>query len=118
MNLSNSFAGGFISENGFYITYMLMTSLLLTSFSMAYSITLAALDKVLVAVRLLVPAFLLVLQFIGHATTAGGTYNLVLVGIWLIQAVIIRHLSDSDHQAFLADVYGADHNRADSADGR
>lgn len=67
-----------------------MTSLLLTSFSMAYSITLAALDKVLVAVRLLVPAFLLVLQFIGHATTAGGTYNLVLVGIWLIQAVIIR----------------------------
>ena len=71
MNLSNSFAGGFISENGFYITYMLMTSLLLTSFSMAYSITLAALDKVLVAVRLLVPAFLLVLQFIGHATTAG-----------------------------------------------
>lgn len=90
VNLSNSFAGGFISENGFYITYMLMTSLLLTSFSMAYSITLAALDKVLVAVRLLVPAFLLVLQFIGHATTAGGTYNLVLVGIWLIQAVIIR----------------------------
>ena len=72
VNLSNSFAGGFISENGFYITYMLMTSLLLTSFSMAYSITLAALDKVLVAVRLLVPAFLL------------------LVGIWLIQAVIIR----------------------------
>ena len=90
VNLSNSFAGGFISENGFYITYMLMTSLLLTSFSMAYSITLAALDKVLVAVRLLVPAFLLVLQFIGLATTAGGTYNLVLVGIWLIQAVIIR----------------------------
>lgn len=90
VNLSNSFAGGFISENGFYITYMLMTSLLLTSFSMAYSITLAALDKVLVAVRLLVPAFLLVLQFIGHATTAGGTYNLVLIGIWLIQAVIIR----------------------------
>ena len=30
VNLSNSFAGGFISENGFYITYMLMTSLLLT----------------------------------------------------------------------------------------
>ena len=88
--LSNSFAGGFISENGFYITYMLMTSLLLTSFSMAYAITLAALDKVLVAVRLLVPAFLLVLQFIGHAATAGGTYNLVLIGIWLIQAVIIR----------------------------
>lgn len=90
VNLSNSFAGGFISENGFYITYMLMTSLLLTSFSMAYTITLAALDKVLVAVRLLVPAFLLVLQFVGHAATAGGTYNLVLIGIWLIQAVIIR----------------------------
>ena len=90
VNLSNSFAGGFISENGFYITYMLMTSMLLTSFSMAYAIALAALDKVLVAVRLLVPAFLLVLQFVGHAATAGGTYNLVLVGIWLIQAVIIR----------------------------
>lgn len=90
VNLSNSFAGGFISENGFYITYMLMTSLLLTSFSMAYTITLAALDKVLVAVRLLVPAFLLVLQFVGHAATSGGTYNLVLIGIWLIQAVIIR----------------------------
>lgn len=90
VNLSNSFAGGFISENGFYITYMLMTSLLLTSFSMAYTITLVALDKVLVAVRLLVPAFLLVLQFVGHAATAGGTYNLVLIGIWLIQAVIIR----------------------------
>lgn len=90
VNLSNSFAGGFISENGFYITYMLMTSMLLTSFSMAFAIALAALDKVLVAVRLLVPAFLLVLQFVGHAATAGGTYNLVLVGIWLIQAVIIR----------------------------
>lgn len=90
VNLSNSFAGGFISENGFYITYMLMTSLLLTSFSMAFSITMAALEKVLVAVRLLVPAFLLVLQFVGHSVAAGGTYNLVLVGIWLIQGVIIR----------------------------
>lgn len=90
VNLSNSFASGMISENGFYITYMLMTSLLLTSFSMAYGITVSALEKVLVAVRLFVPAFLLVLQFLGHTAAAGGTYHLVLIGIWMIQAVIIR----------------------------
>lgn len=90
VNLSNSFASGLISENGFYITYMLMTSLLLTSFSMAYGITVSALEKVLVAVRLFVPAFLLVLQFLGHTAAAGGTYHLVLIGIWVIQAVIIR----------------------------
>lgn len=90
VNLASSFAGGFVSENGFYITYMIMTSILLTSFSMALAITTAALDKVLVAVRLLVPAFVLVLQFVGHATAAGGTYSIVLVGMWLIQVVIIR----------------------------
>lgn len=90
VNLSNSFAGGFISENGFYITYMIMTSMLLTSFSMALAITTSALDKVLVAVRLLVPAFILVLQFVGHTGAAGGTYSLILVGMWLIQVVIIR----------------------------
>lgn len=90
VNLAGSFAGGFVSENGFYITYMIMTSMLLSSFSMALAITTAALDKVLVAVRILVPAFVLVLQFVGHATTAGGTYSVVLVGMWFVQVVIVR----------------------------
>lgn len=88
-NLSTSF-GGFISENGFYITYLLMTSLLLSSFSLALSIAMAAMERILIAVRILVPSYILALQFIGGTASSAGTYSIVMISIWLLQAVIRR----------------------------
>lgn len=90
VNLSSSFAGGFISENGFYITYLLVTSILLSSFSVALDIVVQAMDKVLVAVKVLVPTFVIAMRFVGQGTSATGMYTLIMLGIWLIQVVILR----------------------------
>lgn len=90
INLSSSFGNGFISENGFYITYLIITSIMLTSFSMSMELVENSIEMVLVLIRIVVPVYALAMNFVGYTVTVAGMYEVILVGIWLVQVVILR----------------------------
>lgn len=90
INISGSFGNGFIGENGFYVTYLIMTSLMLTSFCVALEMVSAAIERVLVLIRIIVPAYALAMNYVGHSAASVGMYEVILVGVWLVQVVILR----------------------------
>lgn len=92
VNLSGSFGNGFISDNGFYITYLIITSILLTSFTVSLELVSDSIEKILMFIRIIVPVYLVAMNFVGHAHTALGMYEVIMLIIWLVQTVIIRFI--------------------------
>lgn len=92
VNISGSFGNGFISENGFYVTYLIMTSLMLTSFSLALSMVSDTIEKVLTLIQIVVPAYALAMNYVGHSAAATGMYEIILAGVWLVQVVILNFI--------------------------
>lgn len=90
VNISGSFGSGFVGENGFYVTYLIMTSLMLSSFSLALDMVCASLERVLTLIRIVVPVYALAMSYVGHSATSAGMYEIILVGVWLVQVLIIR----------------------------
>lgn len=90
VNLSNSLGNNFISENGFYVTYLIITSLLLTSFSISLDMVSHTLEKILLLIRTLVPFFLLSIHFLGKTSSALGTGQVIIIGIWIVEAIILK----------------------------
>ena len=89
-NLSNSFGNSFVSENGFYISYMIVTSIMLSIFCMALDIVKNTLSKILMVIRIIVPVYALSIAFLGNGKTSVGMYQLTLVAIWCVEAIIIN----------------------------
>lgn len=90
VNISGSFGNGFVGENGFYVTYLIMTSLMLSSFSLALDMVCASLERMLTLIRIVVPVYALAMSYVGHSATSAGMYEIILVGVWLVQVLIIR----------------------------
>lgn len=92
VNISGAFGNAFISENGFYVTYLIITSIMLTSFSLTLEIVSGSIEKVLDLIRILVPVYAVAINFIGRAATSAGMYNLILFGVWIVQVVILKFI--------------------------
>lgn len=90
VNISGSFGNGFVGENGFYVTYLIMTSLMLSSFSLALDMVCASLERVLMLIRIVVPVYALAMSYVGHSATSAGMYEIILIGVWLVQVLILR----------------------------
>ncbi len=90
VNISGAFGNAFISENGFYVTYLIITSIMLTSFSLTLDIVSGSIEKVLDLIRILIPVYAVAINFIGRAATSAGMYNLILFGVWIVQVVILK----------------------------
>lgn len=92
VNISGSFGNTFISENGFYVTYLIITSIMLTSFSLTLNLVSGSIEKILTLIRIIVPVYALAMNFTGHASTSLGMYQIILLGIWLVQVVILKFI--------------------------
>lgn len=90
VNLASSFGTGFVSENGFYITYLIITSIMLISFVSTLDMVSNAIERTITLVKIIVPLYALAMNFVGQAVGAVGMYELVMVGIWIVQVVILR----------------------------
>lgn len=90
VNISGSFGNGFVSENGFYVTYLIMTSIMLSAFSVALDMVCVSLERVLNLIRIVVPIYALAMNYIGSSVTAAGMYEIILVGVWIVQIIIIK----------------------------
>lgn len=92
VNLAASFGTGFVSENGFYITYLIITSIMLVSFVGTMDMAYATIEKILTVVRIIVPLYALSMNFVGQTVASVGMYELVMVGMWIVQVVILRFI--------------------------
>lgn len=89
VNLSGTMGNGFIGENGFYITYLIITAIMLTSFMITLDMVEAAIKTVITMIKLIIPVYALAINFIGHTSSAAAMYGIIMVGIWLVEAVIL-----------------------------
>lgn len=88
VRFSGSFNGSFISEQGFYVTYIIITSILLSSFLISLDIVERAIENIISFIKVVVPVYALSMNFIGNTVSSYGMYELIMVGIWLVQVVI------------------------------
>ncbi|MBR3833624.1 MAG: stage III sporulation protein AE [Lachnospiraceae bacterium] len=92
VNLASSFGTGFVSENGFYITYLIITSIMLVSFVSTMDMVALAIERILTVVKIIVPLYALAMNFVGQTVASVGMYEMVMVGIWIVQAIILRFI--------------------------
>ncbi len=92
VNLATSFGTGFVSENGFYITYLIITSIMLVSFVNTMDMAYAAIERILTMIKIIVPLYALAMNFVGQTVASVGMYEMVMVGIWIVQVIILRFI--------------------------
>ena len=90
VKLSNSFGNGFISENGFYITYLIITAIMLASFMVTLDMVSNALEALIMIIKIIIPIYALAINFIGHTASSAAMYEVIMVGIWLVQNVVLN----------------------------
>ncbi|MBQ9610251.1 MAG: stage III sporulation protein AE [Lachnospiraceae bacterium] len=90
VKLSNSFGTGFISENGFYITYLIITAIMLASFMVTLDMVSSTLEALINIIRIIIPIYALAINFIGHTASSAAMYEVIMVGIWLVQNVVLN----------------------------
>ena len=89
-NLSMAFRNNQAADTGFYVTYLLLFGLLISSFIMASRIAAETINSLLDFMRALVPAYLLSVAFVTGATTSLVYYEAALGLIMLVDFAIIK----------------------------
>lgn len=92
----SNFAGAFksrqISDISFYIMYMLLITLCLTSFRISAEGLEDKLSKLIEFMRVLCPSYFLAVAFASGSVTSLFFYNVILFLIYVVELVIVRFL--------------------------
>lgn len=78
-----------IADLSFYYVYLLMTTVLLKCFTQAAQITIAAIENIVLFVRMLVPTYLIAMGFANGTTTVGAYSQLLILLIYGVQKVLV-----------------------------
>lgn len=89
-NLSMAFRNNQASETGFYVTYLLLFGLLISSFIMASQLAVQTINSILDFMRALIPAYLLSVAFCSGTATSLVYYEAALGLIMLVDFIIIK----------------------------
>lgn len=89
-NFSMAFKNNNVSETGFYVTYLLLFGLLISSFVVASRIAAATINSLLDFMKALVPTYLMSVAFCSGTTTSLVYYEAALGLITLVDFVIIK----------------------------
>lgn len=89
-NLSTAFKNSNVSETGYYITYLLLFGLLISSFVIASSIASDTIGSILDFMRALVPTYFMSVAFTTGASTSMMYYEAALMLITLVDFFIIK----------------------------
>lgn len=95
-NFSVAFAGRYVAESGFYLTYMVVFSLLMTSFLTASSIAGEVVSNLINLMKAIIPAFCMALTFSSGLTTSGAFYEVMMIGVvaadWVLAGFIMNFI--------------------------
>lgn len=89
-NLAIAFKNSQVSETGYYVTYLLMFSLLVSSFITASVIASTAIGKILDFMKALVPAYFMSVGFCTGSATSLVFYEAALVIISIVDLILLK----------------------------
>lgn len=89
-NLSIAFKNSQVSETGYYITYLMLFGLLVSSFISASLITSKAISAILSFMRALVPAYFLSVGFCSGSATSLMFYEASLIMITMVDFILLK----------------------------
>ena len=105
-NFSGAFRNRQISDISFYVLYMLLITLCLTSFQTAAQGLEERLDSVVEFMRVLCPSYFLAVAFASGSVTSVFFYNVILLLIYVVELVIIRFVLPVIHIYIMIRVLG------------
>ncbi len=100
-NFSMAFSKTFVAETGFYLTYMVLFSLLLTSFMTAVQMASGLMSNMLKFMSALVPVFCLSVTFTGNIQTGIWYQQAMVTGITLTQWLVSKFILSLIHMYVL-----------------
>jgi len=89
-NFSMAFKNNHVSETGFYVTYLILFSLLISSFVIASKVAATTIGTILDFMKAMVPTYLMSVAFCTGPTTSLVYYQGALGLITLVDFVIVR----------------------------
>lgn len=92
---------GQVSVTGFFVTYLLIFTLLAAGFSQGAALAKEALEQVSEVMRALMPSYFLAAAFAGGAVTAAGLYEGMLLMITGVQGLFLKVLLPGTEICFL-----------------
>ena len=105
-NFSGVFQNRQISDISFYVLYMLLITLCLTSFQTAVQGLEGRLDSVAEFMRVLCPSYFLAVAFASGSVTSMFFYNVILFLIYVVELVIVQFLLPVIHIYIMVRVLG------------
>lgn len=119
-NFAMAFSKEQVAETGFYLTYTLLMTLMMTSFMMTSAIVANVLQSLTGFMKVLLPTFCAALTFTTGSLLAGAYYELMMAAIaiadWLISTLIMKliqvyvltalvnHISKEDYLSKLSEL--------------
>ena len=91
-NFSGAFQSRQVSEIGFYVLYMLLITMCLTTFQVAMDGLEGKLESLLDFMRLLCPGYFMAVSIAAGSSSSLMFYNLVLILIYLVEVLVLRFL--------------------------
>lgn len=89
-NFSTAFKNNQVSETGFYVTYLLLFGLLISSFIMASRVAAETIGSILDFMKALIPTYLMTVAFTSGSTTSLVYYEAALGLITLVDFILIK----------------------------
>ena len=105
-NFSGAFRNKQISDISFYVLYMLLITMCLTSFQTASQGVEGRLDSVVEFMRVLCPSYFLAVAFASGGVTSMFFYNVILFLIYVVELVIVRFVLPVIHIYIMVRVLG------------
>lgn len=90
MNFANVFENQQIAEVSFYIIYLLLLAILITSFETITKLTTGAIGGILDFMRALIPAYFLTVAVASGGTTATAFYGFTLGLVYLVNWILLN----------------------------
>ena len=96
-NFSSSFGNECAGETGYYVTYLLLFSIILRSCYILSQITTNAISHTFTFMEVLTPAYCIAISFATGASTSAGIYEVLMVAITLCQWLMLHVLIPCIH---------------------
>lgn len=87
-NLSGSMTQGMVKENGFYITYLVMTALLLSSYTLIYQLAWETVEDILGIMQTLIPTYMVAVGMSSGVTSSVVLQDGMVLGITVVSFAV------------------------------
>lgn len=99
-NLSSAASQGSVSENGFYVTYLVMSVLLLASYRTMYELAYTAFEDLLKIMSALVPVYIMAVGYSSGITSATVMEDSMVLGMTILSGAVRRWILPVIHLFF------------------